>query len=132
MGYSEAEKNDILYKAIQIAVGIAARTKTGFAPDILIEPVIRKEEFMVTLPTHQRAIYEHIAVREIMIDAADDLLPFIFPAFRVIVLCLFIPILLDNVLHHPAEFGAQSLVVLQEFSDACYSLHNVITKSCRA
>lgn len=41
MSYSEAEKNDILYKAIQIAVGIAARTKTGFAPDILIEPVVR-------------------------------------------------------------------------------------------
>ena len=42
MSYSEAEKNDILYKAIQIAIGIAARTKTGFAPDILIEPAIKK------------------------------------------------------------------------------------------
>lgn len=47
MGYSEAEKNDILYKAIQIAVGIAARTKTGFAPDILIEPVIRKANELI-------------------------------------------------------------------------------------
>ena len=47
MSYSEAEKNDILYRAIQMAVNVATRTEKGFAPDILIEPVVRKANELI-------------------------------------------------------------------------------------
>ena len=42
MSYSEEEKKDILSKVLKITIAEAARMKEGFAPDILIEPVLAK------------------------------------------------------------------------------------------
>ena len=42
MSYSEEEKKDILGKVLKIAIAEATRSKEGFAPDILIEPVLAK------------------------------------------------------------------------------------------
>lgn len=42
MSYSEEEKRDILGKVLKITIAEATRMKEGFAPDILIEPVLAK------------------------------------------------------------------------------------------
>lgn len=48
MGYSEEQKREILSKTLQMVISLAKRFgKTGFAPDILIEPAIQQaQEFI--------------------------------------------------------------------------------------
>jgi hypothetical protein len=48
MGYSEEQKREILSKTLRIVISLAKKVgKTGFAPDILIEPTMHQaQEFI--------------------------------------------------------------------------------------
>lgn len=48
MGYSEEQKREILSKTLRIVISLAKKVgKTGFAPDILIEPtMLQAQEFI--------------------------------------------------------------------------------------
>ncbi len=47
MGYSEDYKREILQKVLRMVINLSTRSKTGFAPDILIEPTIAQaQEFI--------------------------------------------------------------------------------------
>ena len=47
MGYSEEDKKDILRKTLRIVISFAARSKTGFAPDILVDPAIEQAQSFI-------------------------------------------------------------------------------------